>query len=329
MARSVRIHAFGGPEALAIEEIAHPEPGVGEVRLRIRAIGINRTEASFRAGRVAVRPTMPTHLGMEAAGEIEAVGPGVAGFAVGDRVSVIPAFGVNDYGLYGEVALAPARALAKMPEAQSWEEGAATWSAFGTAWLGLIDIAQLSAGRVVLITAASSSVGLAAIQVARMVGAVPIALTRTSAKAEALLAAGAAHVVATGETNVVASVMEHTHGKGAQVVFDAVAGPGFAQLALAAAPGAIALVYGVLDPNPAPLPILGLITRDLTIRGFAINLAVQDDARLEALKRFVDEGLASGALRPVIDKTFPFDEIAESHRYLEAGGQIGKIVVTA
>jgi NADPH:quinone reductase-like Zn-dependent oxidoreductase len=295
----------------------------------VRAIGLNRSEATFRSGRVLIRPRLPTQLGLEAAGEIEAVGPGVEGFAPGERVSVIPAFGVTDYGLYGEVALAPARALTKMPDSQIWEEGAATWSAFGAAWCGLIDMAKLSAGQVVLITAASSSVGLAAIQVARMVGAVPIALTRTSAKAEALRGAGAAHVIATQEASIPAGVMELTQGRGAQVLFDAVAGPDFAQLAQAAAPGAIALVYGALSPEPAALPILGLIARQLTIRGFALNLAVQDRAKMDAMKRFVGEGLASGALRPTISRTFAFDEIVEAHRYLEAGDQLGKIVVAA
>jgi NADPH:quinone reductase-like Zn-dependent oxidoreductase len=126
---------------------------------------------------------------------IEALGSGVEGLAVGDRVAVIP--GEMSRGYYSEVALAPARTLVKIPFDQSWQEAAATWMAFATAWTGLINIGRLSAGETVLIPAASSSTGLAAIQIAKRVGATPIALTRTSAKAGALLDAGAAHVIET------------------------------------------------------------------------------------------------------------------------------------
>ena len=184
MSRSVRFHEFGGPEVLKIEDVVVPDPGPKEVRLRIKAIGLNRSEVLTRSGRAATKATLPAQLGLEAAGAIEALGSDVDGLAVGDRVAVIP--GEAGRGYYGEVALAPARTLVKVPHNQSWQDAAATWMAFATAWTGLIDIARLSAGRIVLITAASSSTGLAAIQIARKVGATPIALTRTSAKAAAL-----------------------------------------------------------------------------------------------------------------------------------------------
>ncbi|WP_158817482.1 zinc-dependent alcohol dehydrogenase family protein [Methylocapsa sp. S129] len=328
MVRSIRIHTFGGPEALEIEDIPNPEPGPGEVRLRIRAIGLNRTEATFRSGRIPLRPALPTQLGFEAAGEIEKLGPGVIGFAVGDRVSVIPSFAITEYGLYGEVSLAPARALAKVADDLSWEDAAAIWSAFGTAWCGLIDIAQIAQEQVVLISAASSSVGLAAIQTARAVGAVPVALTRTAAKADSLRGAGAAHIIITQEQNITSEVMKLTAGKGADVIFDAVAGPAFEQLAMAATSGAIAVVYGAMSPEITPLPILALLTRQLTIRGFAINAVTKDDAKLKSLAHFIEMRIASGVLKPTIAKTFTFSEIVAAHRFLESGKQVGKVVVT-
>ena len=165
MSRSVRFHEFGGPEVLKIEDVVVPDPGPKEVRLRIKAIGLNRSEVLTRSGRAATKATLPAQLGLEAAGAIEALGSDVDGLAVGDRVAVIP--GETGRGYYGEVALAPARTLVKVPHSQSWQDAAATWMAFGTAWTGLIEIARLSAGRTVLITAASSSTGLAAIQIAR------------------------------------------------------------------------------------------------------------------------------------------------------------------
>jgi NADPH:quinone reductase-like Zn-dependent oxidoreductase len=198
----------------------------------------------------------------------------------------------------------------------------------GTAWTGLIDIARLSTGQTVLITAASSSAGLAAIQTARKVGANPVALTRTHVKAAALLEAGAAHVIATEEQDLVTEVARLTRGNGAEVVFDSVGGPAFEKLAEATVTGGLLLVYGRFSPDITPLPLAKLLWKDLTVRGFVLPNAVVHDEKLEALKQFIGEGLASGTLRPIIARTFPFDEIVAAHRYLETGSQFGKVVVT-
>lgn len=327
MSRSVRIHEFGGPEVLKIEDVTVPEPGAGEVRLRIRAIGLNRTEATLRSGRSAVKPPLPTQIGFEAAGEIEALGPEVEDFAIGDRVAVIPAYGAAVYGFYGEVSLAPARSLVAVPPTVAWEDAAATWAAFATAWAGLIDIGRLCAGQTVVISAASSSVGLAAIQIARKIGAAPVALTRTAAKAEELRAHGAAHVIATAEQDLVAEVRRITDGKGASLIFDSVAGPDFGRCVEAAAPSSILIVYGMNGGAEARFPVMPLLGRNLTIRGLGLTSITTDDAKLKALKDFVVPGLASGDFKPTIAKVFPFDDIVQAHRYLEAGRQIGKIVV--
>jgi NADPH:quinone reductase-like Zn-dependent oxidoreductase len=215
-----------------------------------------------------------------------------------------------------------------MPPDQNWQEAAATWMAFATAWTGLIDIGRLSAGQTVLITAASSSTGLAAIQVARKVGATPVALTRTFAKAAALVQAGAAHVIATEEQDLAREVAQFTGGRGAELVFDAVGGPNFEKLADATAVGGILIVYGRFSPDATPLPIAQTLWKDLTIRGFGLPTTIARDDKLAAVKQFVNEGLTSGALRPIIAKTFQFDDIVAAHRYLESGAQFGKIVVT-
>jgi len=229
---------------------------------------------------------------------------------------------------YSEAALTPARTLVKIPHGQSWQEAAATWMAFATAWTGLIDIGRLSAGQTALITAASSSTGLAAIQVAREVGATPVALTRTSAKKTALLEAGAAHVIATEEQDLAGEVARITAGKGAQLVFDSVGGPNFEKLANATAAGGILIVYGRFSPDITPLPIAQTLWKDLTIRGFGLPATIARDDKLTAVKKFINEGLASGALKPIIAKTFKFDDIVAAHRYLESGAQFGKVVVT-
>jgi NADPH:quinone reductase-like Zn-dependent oxidoreductase len=329
MTRAIRIHEFGGADVLKIEDVAIGEPGAGEVRLRIHAIGLNRTEVTLRSGRSPARPTLPSNIGFEAAGVIEALGPDVAGFAVGDRVALVPAYGAAQYPLYGEVSLAPARSLVAIPEHVSFSEAAATWVAYGTAWGGLVALGKLSAGQTALISAASSSVGLAAIQIANRLHARPIALTRTSAKANALLGHGAADVVATAEQDVVAEIKRLTGGRGADLVFDPVGGSAFPQLARATANGGTLIIYGALATDPTVVPPFDIFARDLTIRGLALPNLTRDDARLAALKRFVGDGLADGTLRPTISRSFPFDRIADAHRFIEAGEQIGKIVVTA
>jgi NADPH:quinone reductase-like Zn-dependent oxidoreductase len=243
-------------------------------------------------------------------------------------VALVPAYGAAQYALYGEVSLAPARSLVAIPDHVSFSEAAATWVAYGTAWGGLVAIGALAAGQTVLISAASSSVGVAAIQIANCLRARPIALTRTSAKADALLAHGAAAVIATAEQDVVAEVKRLTDGKGANLVFDPVGGPAFAQLARATANGRTLILYGALATEPTVVPPFDIFARDLTIRGLSFPNLMRDDAQLAAMKRFVSDGLAEGTLRPTIDRTFPFDQIADAHRFIEAGEQIGKVVVT-
>ncbi len=185
MARVVRFHQTGGPEVLKIEELEVSPPGKGEVQIKIHALGLNRAESMFRSGQYLEEPKLPARLGYEAAGTVAAIGPGVQGFKVGDAVSTIPSFSLNSYGLYGDLANAPAHAVTHHPASLSWEEAAAVWMQYLTAYGALIDIANLSEGDTVVIPAASSSVGLAAIQLANMVGAVPIALTRSSSKRKA------------------------------------------------------------------------------------------------------------------------------------------------
>ena len=253
---------------------------------------------------------------------------GVEGIAVGDAVSTIPAFSLNQYGVYGELVNVPAHAVAHHPAALSWEQAASIWMQYLTAYGALIEVAGLKADEAVVIPAASSSVGLAAIQIANAVGAIPVALTRGHAKRQALLDAGAAHVIATDEQDPSPEILGLTGGKGARVVFDPVGGPTLAKLARATAPLGILFLYGALSPEPTTVPVLDVLGKSLSIRGYILSEVTADPDRLARGKAFVNQGLADGRLRPIIDRTFPFDQIVESHRYLESNQQIGKVVVT-
>jgi NADPH2:quinone reductase len=328
MSRIVRFHRTGGPEVLQIDDLPVAAPKAGEVRIRVHALGLNRAEAMFRSGAYLEAPKLPARLGYEAAGEVDAIGDGVTGFAKGDAVSTIPSFSMNDYGVYGEMAIVPAHAVAKHPAGLSWSEAASIWMQYMTAYGALIDIGALQKGEAVVINAASSSVGLAAIQIARSVGAVPIAATRTHAKREALLEAGARYVIATQEQDLAKEVMLATEGRGARLAFDPVCGHGVEALAAAMAPGGTIFLYGALSGEPTPFPLFAALSKNLVLRGYTLFSVVADAQRLERGKRFIAEGIAGGQLKPIIARSFPLRDIVEAHRYLESNQQLGKIVVT-
>jgi NADPH:quinone reductase-like Zn-dependent oxidoreductase len=328
--RAVRFHATGGPEVLRIDEVELDQPGRGELRLRIEAIGLNRAEAAFRAGQYLEAPQLPARLGYEASGVVEAVGQEVHGWAVGDAVCVLPAFSMNDYGVYAEHAIVPAHALIRRPPGLAATEAAALWMAYLTAYGALIDIAGVGQGDAVLITAASSSVALAAIQIANARGAIPIALTRSEAKAEHLLRLGAAQVIAGAGDDLASRVMEITGGKGARLAFDPVAGPAIMPLAEALAAGGMLILYGNLSGRAAetPFPFFPAVGKGLSLRGYLVFELIRDPARLAAAGDFIATGLAAGSLNPVIDRVFAFDDIAAAHRHLESNAQVGKVVVS-
>jgi NADPH:quinone reductase-like Zn-dependent oxidoreductase len=328
MSRTIQFAKAGGPEVLEFVEQEVRAPGPNEVRINVKAIGINRAEAMWRTD-IYIEPVkFPAGLGYEAAGVVDAVGPGVSGIEVGDDVSVIPSFSMNQYSTYGEVIIAPDYAVVKHPKTLSYSDAASVWMMFVTAYGALIEDAKVTKGDFVIIPAASSSVGLAAIQIANYAGATTIALTRTSEKRGQLLEAGAAHVIATEESDLVQEVMRITGGKGARVAFDPVGGPTFAKLIAALSFGGIAFIYGALSSEVTPLPILDMIGKVATVKAHNIWLTSGDESRRKAAVEFVLKGLESGALKPVIDRTFKFDDIVEVHRYLEKNGQFGKIVVT-
>jgi NADPH:quinone reductase-like Zn-dependent oxidoreductase len=197
-----------------------------------------------------------------------------------------------------------------------------------TAYGGLIEVGSLQPGEHVLITAASSSVGIASIELALAIGATPIAATRTSAKREALHRAGAAHVIATQEQDLVSEVRAITAGNGARLVFDPVAGPFVETLAKAATPGGMIIIYGGLSAQATPFPGGLAMVKGLTMRGYTLFETTRVPARLSKAKDFIVDGVRSGKFVPVIDRTFHLKDIADAHRYMEASEHVGKIVVT-
>ena len=327
-AKFVRFHQTGAAEVLKIEDLPIPEPGEGEVRLRVKAIGLNRAEVMFRMGQYLVDPILPSKLGYEASGVIDAVGPGVDQGLVGKTVSTTPAFAANAYGVYGEVAIVPLIAIAEYPPQLTPEEGTSIWMQYLTAYGALVHFGKLAKGDFVLITAASSSVGVAAIEMVKAEGGIAIATTRTKAKRDVLLGAGADHVIVTEDNDLVARVKEITGGKGVRLVFDPIGGPGLDQLATATAENGMIFEYGALSTEPTPYPLFTALGNFLTIRGYTVFEVLRDAAIRVPAERYVYDRIVSGDFKPRIDKVFKLAEIVEAHRYMESNAQIGKIVVT-
>ncbi|GAB2693696.1 zinc-dependent alcohol dehydrogenase family protein [Kitasatospora kifunensis] len=327
MAKAVVFDETGGPEVLKIVAVELGEPGPDEVLVRVEALGLNRAEALFRAGTYFYQPELPaSRLGYEATGVVEAIGEAVTEFAVGDLVSTAALGHLSTHGVYGDRVLVPAANLLQRPGGADVDAvtGVAVWLSYSTAYGALVEKGGMRPGDTVLIPAASSSVGVAAIQIARHLGAIPVAVTRTAKKREQLLELGAAHVIVSDEEDLLARVGEITGGRGAELVFDPVAGPGLATVAQAVAPGGLLIVYGWLDQRPTPLPL----NWSLRILGYSNLDVTGDPAARRRAWHFIDAGLRVGTLAPVVDRTFDLSEIVDAHRHLESNEQVGKVVVT-
>ena len=324
LAKVARLHRTGGPEVLVVETIAVRPPQAGEVRISVAAAGLNRSDSIYYHGAHPVQPVLPSLLGQEAAGRIESIGAGVTGLAIGDAVSLLPRM-APAFGTIGALIVAPAAYVIKHPPQLTMVEAAALWAPFLTAYGALFMAGNLRRGQTVVITAASSSVGLAAIQLANRAGATPIAVTRTDDKAERLRDAGAQHVIVTGTHPVGEAIRRLTDGRGADLVIDAVAGPGIIELAGAIAMQGRYVLYGILSGAPTPLPVQAAFASHLTFTTFVLDPAVIDFGPAIA---DIASGLASGALKPAIDRVYTLEAISEAFGHLESNRQFGKIVLT-
>jgi NADPH:quinone reductase len=330
MSQVVKFSEFGSPEVLKIEEEPLREPQAGEVRIDVRALGLNRAEVMYRTNTYTERAQFPSRIGYEASGIIDAVGEGVTDLQVGDRVSTIPGFSLNQYGVAAQSAIVPAMHAAKYPESLSPEEGASIWMQYLTAYGSLVEFGKLKAGDAVAITAASSSVGLAAIQMVNDAGGASIAITRKADKRERLLQAGARYVIVTEEEDMADRVDAITASKGADIVFDPVSGPYLEKLANIVAPEGLIVEYGALAQGIPVFPFVPALVKGFRVQGFHLSFhVVAHPARLKAGINYINQRLQSGAFRPLIaEKRFTFDRIADAYRYMESNEQLGKIIVT-
>ena len=326
MPKAVRFYELGGPEVLKLEDVPVREPAEGEVALDVKAVGLNRAESMYFHGRYLEQVQLPSGLGYEAIGTVTKVGPGVDAAWVGKQVGTVPGYSMNRFPVLGEKAVVPASELAELPPNLSVEESAAVWMQYATAYGALVPLGKVGSGDFVIITAASSSVGLAAIQIVKAQGGKSIATTRTSAKKQELLALGADFVIATEEEDLPARVKEITAGKLARVVFDPIGGDGMNALGAATANGGVIFLYGMLSQTPPPFP-LTTFARGISMYGYSL-VQMKAPEYYGTMKQYIYDRLADGTFKPKVDRTFPLDSIVEAYQYLESNQQIGKIVVT-
>ncbi|MGJ7524746.1 zinc-dependent alcohol dehydrogenase family protein [Variovorax sp. GB1P17] len=336
MSKRVRFHAFGGADVLKIEGSETPAPAEGEVRIAVQAIGLNRADALWRENMYIEDATLPAGLGNEAAGVIDAVGEGVEGLAVGDRVAVLPGAGQGRYPTYGDSILFPATHVVRHPANLSAAQAAGAYMAYLTGYFPMFEMARLQRGQAMLVTGASSGTGIAALQMARAAGIRAIATTRTGTKRQALLDAGAAHVVVTQDEDVVGRVLALTDGRGVELVYDGVGGADLARLGDVVAQRGWYVLYGLSGGAQFAYPAIAQFRKSwhfhvykvLEFTGAPTMALPRDEAAHGRALAFIDAGLAAGTLQVRIDRAFAFDDVVQAHQYLERAGHIGKVVLT-
>jgi NADPH:quinone reductase len=330
MSKVVRFYQTGGVENLKIENRELPTPQAGEVLVKIHASALNRAGLLYLQGAYAYQPQFPSMLGDEAVGVIAKVGLGVEHFSVGDRVSILSSTSMISNGTHAEYTVVPVYAIIPAPEELDDVSAAALWVAYLTAYTAIVEGANLQLGQTTVITAASSSSGVAAIQIVKDLGGIAIATTRTSKKKQQLLDVGADYVIATSEEDLTARILEITQGKGANVIFDPIGGEMLTKLAAATASGGDIYEYGVLEAGSLAttltVPLVYMLSKRLQFLNLLDLLA--DPTGLQKGANWVRDALKRGTVKPVIDRVFQLDEIVEAMGYMESNQQFGKIVIT-
>ncbi len=323
--RAIVIREPGGPEVLEMRDVPRPEPSRGEVRVRVRATAVNRADLLQRMGLYPAPPGAPADIpGLELAGEVEALGSDVTELAHGDRV-----MGIVGGGGYAEYAVVHARTLARMPEGTSFADAAAIPEAFLTAWDAIVAQGRLSSGETVLVHAAGSGVGTAAIQIASAIGARPIGTMRTPQKLGRARDLGLKDGIVVEGARFADEVLALTSGRGVDVVLELVGGAYVAQDLLCLAPRGRIIVVGTMAGTKVDLDLSVLMRKRAEVRGTVLRSRPLEEKILagQAMQRHLVPLFESGALRPVVDRVLPLARAADAHRLMQNGDTFGKLVL--
>jgi putative PIG3 family NAD(P)H quinone oxidoreductase len=323
--RAIVIREPGGPEVLELRDVPSPTPSRGEVLVRVRATAVNRADLLQRMGMYPAPPGSPRDIpGLEIAGEVDAVGQDVTELARGDRV-----FGIVGGGAYAEYAVVHARALARVPEGMPFTDAAAVPEAFLTAWDAMVDQAGLAAGETVLVHAAASGVGTAALQIAKAIGARPIGTVRSDSKVARLRELGCAETLVVEGGAFADAVLSRTHDRGVDVVLELVGGAYVAQDVRCIAPRGRIVVVGLMAGTRSEVDLATLMIKRAELRGTVLRARPLEEKILAAiaLDRHLAPLFASGSLRPVVDKVLPLAQAGEAHRIVSSNETFGKVVL--
>lgn len=323
----IRIYETGEPEVMKYETLPVAEPGPGEIRLKVEAIGVGFGECLYRRGFYIQDTVLPSSLGNNAVGTVDAVGSSVDVPKVGDRISLLPSFEMNNYSVYGQYAIVPAYAAAPYFESMSLEENASIWMQVTTAYGALVHYAKIDSNDTVLLIPASGGVGLAALQTCKKAGATSITTTRSHEKAKNLKDLGADHVIITTEENITERVQEITNGKGVRIIFNAMTGSVLDDLIKATQPGGTIFQYGGIGGKETLLPIAPLVRYGIRIQGYSLYELTYHPENLDGVRKYISEGIKEGHYTANVGKVFEFKEMVQVHHYLEKGDVTGSVVV--
>jgi NADPH:quinone reductase len=319
--RAIRVSAFGGPEVLTLTDVPDPQPGPGQLRVRVHAAGINPVETYMRSGAYALKPPLPYTPGSDGAGVIDAVGPDVTGLVPGDRVYLAGPMNAST-GTYAELTVNDARNVHTLPPSLSFAQGAAVGVPCSTAWRALFQKAGATAGETVLVHGGSGAVGTAAIQLARAAGLTVIATAGSAKGLELLTSLGAHHAIDHSRPDYRDAIKAAAPG-GPNVVIEMLANVNLAHDAELLAPrGRIVVVgsRGSLDFMPRLL-----MAKEASVSGMMLPNMTADEWRTVSVG--VHAALADGTLTPVVGRELPLADAPQGHQLVMTTGAHGKIVL--
>jgi NADPH2:quinone reductase len=317
--KAIRVHEFGGPEVLKLEDAPTPKPSAGEVLVRIHAAGVNPYDTYMRAGTYAVKPTLPYTPGSDGAGVVEAVGDGVKRVKPGDRVYTARTI----TGAYAEYALALEQQVHPLPANIDFKKGAGIWVPYGTAYHALYHSAKAQASETVLVHGASGGVGTAAVQIARAMGLTVLGTAGTPPGLDLAKRQGAHHVFDHRKSGYQEEILRATGNRGVNIVLEMLANVNLAHdTKLLANNGRVVVIgsRGEVTINPREL-----MARRASIRALVLwSITPEEEAEIHA---GIFAGLENGTLRPVVGKELPIAEAARAHKEVLEPGSRGKIVL--
>lgn len=322
--KAIVCHEFTGPSALRLEEIAVPCPGPGQVRIRVRACGVNFADSLIIRGQYQKQPQPPFSPGFEVSGEVLELGAGVKEIAIGDRV-----IAMTPHGGYAEQVIADINRCVPMPTAMSWEHGAAFPVVFGTSHIALWHRARLRVGETLVVHGASGGVGLTAVAIGKQLGASVIATANGAEKLEVARAHGADHLIDSSHEDVRGRIKKLTDGRGADVVYDPVGGESFAASLRSIAFEGRILIIGFAGGNVPQIPANHLLVKNVDVIGLnwpayaELNPQVMTESFQTLIHWYLD-----GAIKPHVSATYPLEQAVEALNQVVNRKSTGKVVIT-